>query len=1334
MLALLSFTALLFLSIFTFQPYYKEEEKAHAEGAPNAVSSELVLDVVSNSADLHFAMLGAVGDFASSGESIVFNASTNNVSGYTVKYAGNDDSGALMHEDGGFSFSSISTPLTANDFAASANTSYNNRWGFKPSKYMSNGSVINNTGDTGVFLPIPTTAGVVIDKTTAANSNNNDPSAANDYSIEIGARANYDMVGGEYASELSLAIVANPVSYRIAYDRGNTTDSVSGLPDTQNSATSATFLTISTDTPTRAHHSFIGWCDVLPTTTNGVDTCTGTNTITGNPATQYAPGDEYGINQTTTNNATLYAMWKIDTFTCTKQYRLENADGTWGSYTSDGTETVNYGSTCSYSKTVTNYKGTATGANNTVAATSATNVTSNQTLSLSLYRNTYTCAKQYRLEDVNGNLPSTYTSDGSVTVRHGGTCSYSKTINNYRGASNAANGAAGSTSASNVTSNQTLSLSFYRNLFTCTKQYRLENANGTWGSYVSDGSVTARYGGSCSYSKTVTDYRGASNAANGAAGSVSASDVGANQTLALSLYRNTYTLTVTAGTNTSSPTGGGTYRWGQAAAVGVTKATNVTCTSYATPTWTQSGTAGTFSATSGTSVAFTMGKGNATVTAISAASNVAQTITFKTVNATNISLNGTAKTNNQTMSINCGTYNLTGSIPSHFHFTLWSATAGTIASPTTLTTTYQVTGTATITLAAVIDTFTQTTRYRYENADGTWGSWTTAESVSKDYGSSYSWSTSQISGFNSTVYQAASVASYTVTAAKTNDVSIYRKTFTCTKQYRLQGTNAAYPSTYTADGTVTVRYGGSCTYTTTASTTIYNNQTKTESNMTANKTISIDVPRKTFTWSKQYRLENANGTWGNYTADGSVTAVYGGSCSYSKTVTDYRGASNAANGAAGSASASNVTSNQTLSISFYRNVYTLTVTAGTNTSSATGGGTYRWGQAATVGVTKATNVTCTSYGTPTWTQSGTTGTFSATSGTSVYFTMGKGNATVTATSAASNVTQTITLSLGTGVASIKIGSTNYTAGSLSLACGNYSISGNYSSSYEFSSWARANGVAVTNTAAASTTMTVSGAGTLTLNAKQSKIYLQNVTLADCTTTARTAHDSRDETAYTIQRLADGKCWMLDNLSLGSTESILLKTTDTNIARDYTLSAHYEPIYTYDSSAGYSYYVWQAIPVARIYVTDKDKTLPYGDGNGRTGVYYNLCAASAGTNCSTTVNNMSYDICPKGWRIPTAGASTSTTEDWNALDAAYNRAQPTLRNALHLTAAGQIMDGASGKPYNQNSQGNYWASSRYSSSSNYYINFSHNYQNNGIMYTGASGMSLARGNSVRCVLK
>jgi type II secretory pathway pseudopilin PulG len=77
---------------------------------------------------------------------------------------------------------------------------------------------------------------------------------------------------------------------------------------------------------------------------------------------------------------TLIATGKLQQFDCKKQYRLQNADGTYpSSYTPDGSVRVDYGSTCTYSKSMDGY----------VSKSTSATVTNNITLSLDLPRNTY---------------------------------------------------------------------------------------------------------------------------------------------------------------------------------------------------------------------------------------------------------------------------------------------------------------------------------------------------------------------------------------------------------------------------------------------------------------------------------------------------------------------------------------------------------------------------------------------------------------------------------------------------------------------------------------------------------------------------------------------------------------------------------------------------------------------------------------------------------------------------------------------------------------------------------------------------------------------------------
>ena len=214
-------------------------------------------------------------------------------------------------------------------------------------------------------------------------------------------------------------------------------------------------------------------------------------------------------------------------------------------------------------------------------------------------------------------------------------------------------------------------------------------------------------------------------------------------------------------------------------------------------------------------------------------------------------------------------------------------------------------------------------------------------------------------------------------------------------------------------------------------------------------------------------------------------------------------------------------------------------------------------------------------------------------------------------------------------------------------------------------------------------------------------------------TSGTLTDSRDNQTYTVAKLADGNWWLLDNLRLGSTSTIALTPSDTNIASDWTLPA--------GITSGFNSYTAAQINVAYKDIT----TTSYGSGSGKIGVYYNYCAASAGTYCYDAwfgPGNASYDICPKGWRMPTGGDNG----EYQALYAAYSYKDTKFRNALSATLSGYFDD--SSAVGDQGSIGYFWSST---------------YGNGAVMhdlYVNSSGVGPTSfeyrryGYSVRCLLK
>ncbi len=181
-------------------------------------------------------------------------------------------------------------------------------------------------------------------------------------------------------------------------------------------------------------------------------------------------------------------------------------------------------------------------------------------------------------------------------------------------------------------------------------------------------------------------------------------------------------------------------------------------------------------------------------------------------------------------------------------------------------------------------------------------------------------------------------------------------------------------------------------------------------------------------------------------------------------------------------------------------------------------------------------------------------------------------------------------------------------------------------------------------------------------------------------------DARDNKVYRAGKLADGRCWLLDNLSLDLTDADVQDnlTEDTTNASNTTLS--------YLKNGGGGGEDQYAMSGATIWTTNYNYSIPYiitaysdttGSGGyeaGKYGVYYTYCAATAGSYCyGGSPNYYNYgnasgdateDICPKGWRLPTSGNSGET----NTVSLAYNSDRISVINALHTPFSGDAVYG------------------------------------------------------------
>ncbi len=314
-----------------------------------------------------------------------------------------------------------------------------------------------------------------------------------------------------------------------------------------------------------------------------------------------------------------------------------------------------------------------------------------------------------------------------------------------------------------------------------------------------------------------------------------------------------------------------------------------------------------------------------------------------------------------------------------------------------------------------------------------------------------------------------------------------------------------------------------------------------------------------------------------------------------------------------------------------------------------------------------------------------------------------------------NPSHTLSVTYGTGVTDVTInGISVANGGTMSLEEGvTYHISTTLSSNYSFTSWSATSGTVGSVSTQTTTYIIGTANATLTAAASFTGTYIQNLSASSCTTTASTVYDSRDMHAYTIQRLADGKCWMMENLDLGRTTLTTdLTSTNTNLSTTVTAST----FNSWKKNSGTA--TNTAGEFISVSGSDATSGTPYG-------TLYNYYAASAGTiSGSTNSSNASYDICPAGWRLPTGGSSG----EFQALYAEYN-SNALMRASIENNGAAFALAGLfySNTPASQGSYGYYWSSTR--NSNTYMYSLSLNTSN---VYP-ANGDNRNGGLAIRCVL-
>ena len=264
-------------------------------------------------------------------------------------------------------------------------------------------------------------------------------------------------------------------------------------------------------------------------------------------------------------------------------------------------------------------------------------------------------------------------------------------------------------------------------------------------------------------------------------------------------------------------------------------------------------------------------------------------------------------------------------------------------------------------------------------------------------------------------------------------------------------------------------------------------------------------------------------------------------------------------------------------------------------------------------------------------------------------------------------------------------------------------------------------------------------------------------------------DQRDNNVYTVARLADGKCWMTENLRLEAENTVGNNQYDSSVTNQ-SLSQNYGGVFTgldtsenanftdtttatpnnlYNSTNITGSYPGYRFPRYNNNNTNTSLTASYNGTGSSTyyswysyGNYYTWAAAMANTTYYSSYSGTSgsdaadTSLCPTNWHLPSSG---TTTQEFGTLSQRYGG---TGSNQNGSANAGDVMsnrfrafpnnflysgnfNGSSAD--DRGSNGYYWSRSAYSSYFSYHLRLNSTY-----LYP-SSHNGKYRGFSVRCLI-
>ena len=159
-------------------------------------------------------------------------------------------------------------------------------------------------------------------------------------------------------------------------------------------------------------------------------------------------------------------------------------------------------------------------------------------------------------------------------------------------------------------------------------------------------------------------------------------------------------------------------------------------------------------------------------------------------------------------------------------------------------------------------------------------------------------------------------------------------------------------------------------------------------------------------------------------------------------------------------------------------------------------------------------------------------------------------------------------------------------------------------------------------------------------------------------------DTRDNDVYAVAKLADGKCWMIENLRLDNVPTLSSSNTNnpslplTNVYDTSSRSNHLSPTSAVPYDVTTAPEGWCNANTAAcldqsrvrtdnttLFINNTAANYDFGGDVYSYGNYYNWYSATAGRGTTSITNNNTSttgDICPTGWYLPKGGDRDNTT--------------------------------------------------------------------------------------------